>query len=169
MTSILPNTQAMNYTHMFDMVDLNGCLPRVEPCKSTITGFLYNNPKYSKFYSILNKSRMNSLYDSTMSNFTLFIPDNDSIYHINTDYIDLALARHIIKCSTLNFKVSGDMLEDSPASYFITNDPPNRLYITNMNNETVINNRINVIQKDVKVSNGIIHVIDGLILPNVMI
>jgi uncharacterized surface protein with fasciclin (FAS1) repeats len=79
--------------------------------------------------------------------------------------MDVSFARHIIKTSMLNKKIPSELLEDSPFSFFNTNDPFNKLLISNINGETFINNNIKIIQKDIIATNGIIHIIDNLILP----
>jgi hypothetical protein len=79
--------------------------------------------------------------------------------------MDLLTAKSIIKTSTLNNRITGDILSDSPCSYFMSNNPSNRLFITNVNGQTSIYNDINVIKTDIIATNGIIHIIDGLIWP----
>ena len=79
--------------------------------------------------------------------------------------MDGSTARNIIMTSTLNRIITRDILEDNPVSYFLTKSAQNRLFITNINDRTYINNDINIIHKDMICSNGIIHVIDSLIIP----
>jgi uncharacterized surface protein with fasciclin (FAS1) repeats len=62
-----------------------------------------------------------------------------------------------------------EILEDSPSSFFYTyDDYSSRLFITNISGKTYINNSIKVIKKDILANNGIIHIIDGLIVPNII-
>ena len=45
----------------------------------------------------------------------------------------------------------------------MTLNPYTRLFITNANGQTSIDNDINVVKSDIMANNGIIHVTDGLI------
>ena len=79
--------------------------------------------------------------------------------------MDSATARHIIRTSNLNRKITSDILEDSRGMYVITKSPQNRLLITNDNGTTYIDRTIKIIHKDIIATNGVIHVIDTLIKP----
>ena len=68
----------------------------------------------------------------------------------------------------LDRKIPSELLEDSPASYFMTKDPPNRLFVSNISGRTYINNNVNVIHKDMMFANGIIHVVDALLWPEII-
>ena len=82
--------------------------------------------------------------------------------------MDILTARRIVKTSMLYERIPAKILEDSPAAYYYTTDTTNRLFITNLTGVTYINNNIKIIQKDVLSSNGIIHVIDNLIIPHII-
>ena len=79
--------------------------------------------------------------------------------------MDQSTARNIIKSSMLNRRITSDLLEDSPAAYFLTTHPPNRLFVTNISGHTHINNDTNVINKNIQAINGIIHVVDKMLWP----
>ena len=49
----------------------------------------------------------------------------------------------------------------------MTKLPAGRLFVTNMNGKTYINNNIQVIEKDLDALNGTVHVIDNLIWPDI--
>jgi len=171
MASITPTTMSMNFTHMFDIKDLRGDLPKKKICKNSLFGFIVNNINLKKFSYILKLAQLEDFYNDPQANFTLFVPTDNSLKHIpDSFFIDMddSTARHIIKSSTLDRKIISELLEDSPASYFYTKDSANRLFITNMNSKTFINNNINIIQKNIELSNGIIHIIDNLIYPEMM-
>ena len=66
-----------------------------------------------------------SLSDS-QADCTLFVPDDRSIAPLGDGVflnMDKATAISIIKSSMLNRKITSDLLEDSPAAYFITRNP----------------------------------------------
>jgi hypothetical protein len=165
MVSIGPNSQSNNFTHMFDFVDLRGNPVVKIPDKNSLMEFINNTPEFSKFKYIVEKAMMSDILGSMQTNATLFIPFDNEISNYFFDDMDVSLARHIVKTSMLNKKIPSELLKDSPILIFNTNNPYNKLLITNINGETYIDNNIRIIQKDIITSNGIIHVIDNLIWP----
>jgi uncharacterized surface protein with fasciclin (FAS1) repeats len=168
MVSIGPSSQGTNFTHMFDFVDLRGKknIQKVE--SKSLMGVINTNPNFSKFKILVKLAMMESVLESPQSDFTLFIPSDEEIKKLSNDFfeeMDIGLARHIVKTAMINRKIPSELLEDSAASYFITNDPPNKLFVWNEECNTFINKDVKIIQKDIITSNGIIHVIDKLIWP----
>ena len=171
MVSIGPNSQSYNFTHMFSIPDLRGHLPKQKNCPNSLMSTISNHPDFSKFHYMVKLGKLEGILNSPQADFTLFVPSDRAIAGLNEAVfmnMDDGVARHIIKSSMLNRRIPSELLEDSPASYFITKDPPNRLFITNMSGRTYINNDINIIHKDMITSNGIIHVIDKLIWPDII-
>ena len=129
-----------------------------------------NHPDFSRFYYIIKLAVMDNILDNLQADFTLFIPSDTELKYrnIQEDFyvnMDQGTARHIVLSSLLDARIPSEILKDSPATYFITKDPPNRLFITNINEKTRINNLFNVIHYDIVCNNGIIHVVDGMINP----
>jgi len=167
MTSSGPYSEAMNFTQMFDMNDIRGQLPEIKYRKNSITDIINTHPDFSKFKYILILAKLEGIYDDIQANFTVFVPSDRSIRHINDNIflnMDLLTARNIIKSSTLKRKITTSILEDSLSSWIHTQEPTNRLLVTNKNGRTFLNNTINVIHKNMQATNGIIHVIDDLII-----
>jgi uncharacterized surface protein with fasciclin (FAS1) repeats len=168
MVSIGPNSQSCNMTHMYNISDLHGSLPKEGLHPTSLSGIIKEHPDFKKFSYILDLSGLEGEYNASQANYTLFVPSDKSLSDIHNDIftnIDDSTARHIVKTSTLKNRISSELLSESPASYFTTKSASNRLFITNTNNKTYINNSINVIYKDMNANNGLIHVIDGLIWP----
>jgi uncharacterized surface protein with fasciclin (FAS1) repeats len=168
MVSIGPNSQSNNFTHMFDFVDLRGKPVAKIQDKNSLMSIINETPDFSKFKYIVEKAMMSDILGSMQTNLTLFIPSDSKITNLGKyffDDMDVNLARSIIKISILNKQIPSELLEDSPFSFFNTNNPFNKLLISNINGETFINNNIKIIYKDIIATNGIIHVIDNLILP----
>ena len=96
---------------------------------------------------------------------TLFVPSDQHLLAkgIGVTNLDIGSARNIVNASALNRRITRDILEDSPASYFLTRNPSIRLFISNINDRTYINNNVNIIHKDMICTNGIIHVIDSML------
>jgi len=171
MVSIGPNSQSYNFTHMFDIRDLRGCPKKVTGCPNSLFNIINTNPDFTKFRYLVKLAKLETVLDNSQADFTLFIPSDAEIKKLGDSIflnMDIAVARHIVKSSMLDYKITSDLLEDSTASYFITKDPPNRLFITNISGNTYINTDINIIKKDILATNGIIHVIDKLIYPTII-
>ena len=168
MTSVGPYHQKTNLTFMFDKSDLRGPLPQKVESPNSLSNIISMNPDFSKFRYILRLSKLDAIYNDIQANFTLFVPSDDALINIPESVfvnMDLLTARHIVKTSTLNSRITSDILSDSPCSYFMTNNSANRLFVTNVNGQSTIDNHINVIGADIMAVNGIIHVVDGLIKP----
>ena len=172
MTSSGPYSQSYNFTHMFDFTDLRGRLPRKEPCPESIMGIIKNNPDFHIFNFLIKRADLESIYNSLQADFTVFVPsDKFLLSKVSEDVfanMDILTARTIVKTLTLDTRISGEILEDSPASYLYTTLPENRLYITNIGGVTYINGNIKIIKKDIVCNNGVIHVIDGIFIPNII-
>ena len=156
---------------MFDIPDLRGHLPIKVACPNSLTWIINKHPDFSRFSYMLKLAKMDDLYSDPQANFTIFVPSDDALKHVDNNVflnMDDSTARHIIKSSTLKRRIPSAVLLDSPASWLHTRDPPNRLFVTNMNGRIYVNNTINIIHKDMQASNGIIHVIDDLIWPDMV-
>jgi uncharacterized surface protein with fasciclin (FAS1) repeats len=156
---------------MWDIHDLRGCLPEEKQCPTSISGIIEQNSNFSKFKYILELSGLKGIYNASQADFTLLVPSDKSLSNIPEGIflnMDNATARHIVQSSTLRRRIPIELLEDSPAAYFQTKVPHNPLFITNMNGITYINNSIRIIQSNIEGSNGIIHVIDNLIIPYII-
>lgn len=172
MTSSGPYSQSYNFTHMFDMTDYIGPLPRKVPCPNTLLNIIRTNPDFSTFNFMLERACMTDIFNLTQANFTVFIPSDIALSkYISEDVftnMDILTARSILKASILNERISSEILKDCPSAYYMTLDPSNRMYVSNINNETYINSEVKVIEWDITAKNGIIHVIDGLITPIIL-
>ena len=171
MTSNGPYSQSMNFTHMFDFTDLRGPYPKREPCKNSLLGIITNNPDFKKFNFMVRRAGLEEFLNSPQANFTIFVPSDKALDFISEDLftnMDILTARRIVKTSMLYERIPAKILEDSPAAYYYTTDTTNRLFITNLSGITYINNNIKLIEKDILLDNGIIHVIDNLIIPHII-
>ena len=165
MVSIGPNSQPNNMTHMFDFIDSRGPSKKKEVNLNSLMGVINNTEEFSVFKCFVEKSLLCDILASYQANMTIFVPHNSAFNGIELNDIDISFARHIVKGSSLDRKIPSELLEDSAASYFVTKDPPNRLFIRNVEGTTFINDYSKIIHKDIITSNGIIHVVDKLIVP----
>lgn len=167
-----PNSSSYMNSHMYDFQDLRtvNFKPPVY-CKGSIMDIISTNPNFKNFYYIMRMSKLDYIYNDPQANFTLFVASDDYLkdYEKYITTIDKNTAVKIIKTSTLRNKIVSELLQDSPISYFVTLNTTAKLRITSTIDETIYVNDSKVIQKDIETSNGIIHVINGLLLPPMMI
>lgn len=167
MVSYAPNTQYLNFQHMYDFIDYRSNLkPQICSTEGSIYHTLSTNPRFSKFVSIIHKVGLEGLYDDMLANMTIFVPDNKYLNHIPDSFfknLDIGTARKILNASIIPKKLKKDLLTSSPVCYYFTRNPSMRMYMTNINNVTRINNCATVVHFDIEANNGIIHVIDNLI------
>jgi hypothetical protein len=166
MTTTTPDVQGLNFTHMYSFTDLRGKTPTVCVKKGTLYDFINSSSNYSKFKKIIEKAGMIGQLNDEEANFTMLIPTDDKIPDNFINQLDIGLAKQIFKASTLNNKISGKLLKSSPVSYFSTLNTQMRLYVTNINEKTILNNCVEVVKFDTILKNGIIHIISGLIIPS---
>jgi uncharacterized surface protein with fasciclin (FAS1) repeats len=170
MTTPGPYTQSYNFTHMFDIPDLRGPFPVQEPIKGSILGVIVSIPEFSKFRYIIHRALLDDFFNAPQADCTVFVPTNSAIENYITDDVlvnmDVYTARKIVKNAYVEKRLSSEVLKDSPISHlYLTTDPIDRLTIMNVQNETFINGGVKVLLWDLPANNGIIHVIDNLILP----
>jgi hypothetical protein len=167
MAGITPNCASHNMTHMYDFHDLRSTQKKIIYSPRSIMGIINNNPNFSRFNYMLKLAKLDSIYNDIQANFTLFVTDDKSLSHISEAVftnMDVLLARHIIQKSTLKNKITAELLKGSPVSYFSTMNRAEKLYITNVDNQTYINSSIKIIDTDLEANNGIIHIVNNLII-----
>jgi uncharacterized surface protein with fasciclin (FAS1) repeats len=169
MSYLGPYNQALSFPHTYDFTDLRGALPKPKSSPGSIWDILCKTPKFSRFRYLVKLAMLDGIFDSPQANFTLFVPTDDSLKFLTDDFfatVDLFLARKIVKISYVERRLSSEVLRDSPISYiYTTSDPIDRISISNVNGETILNESSKVIAWDMPATNGIIHVLDGLIMP----
>lgn len=171
MSSCGPNTQSLNFTHMFKSNKSNKPNKNLtcNYTKGSIMELLNSHPDFTKFTYIIKLAEMDKILDDTQANFTIFVPsDNELKYNSSDDILstmDRGDARQIVLSSLIDDRIPKELLTDSPASYMITKNPVNRIFITNIDDVTKINNNLTIILFDIIRTNGIIHVVNKLIEP----
>ena len=112
---------------------------------------------------------MSNQLNSDQANFTLFLPTDDSLRHIPEEFftqMDDGLARQIFNSSIMDRRLTKDLIMSSPVSYYYTKNPQMRMYVTNIGGKTRINNCSTVLQYDITCTNGLVHIIDNLLVPS---
>lgn len=163
MTSSGPYTQPQNFTHAFDIPDLRGPLPKGVLCEGTLWWLICRIPEFSGFRWIVERAKLNNIFNDKAANYTVFIPSNDGLDPSMLANLGVLEARSIVRSYTVQYKIDSDVLCDDPIYYLYPIDSNNRLCITNLNGETRIDGKVKVTVFDLKCNNGIAHVVDGLI------
>ena len=170
MVSYTPNTPYLNFSHMYDFIDYRSQKkPEICLTEGSLYYLIYNDKRFTKFRSIIDKAKLQGFFDSSQANLTLLIPTDEMISHIPDSFfqtMDIGFARNILDASSIPKKLKSDLLTSSPVCYYYTKNPLMRMYVTNINNITRINNCTSVVDFDIECNNGIIHIIDNLIVPN---
>jgi len=169
MTSCGPNSQPLNFTYLFKNRQIVRDIPRTSYTKGSIMDILNTHPDFTKFTYIIKLAEMDNILDNIQANFTIFVPSDTELKY---EYIDNRIAtmdtgdaREIVLASLIDERIPKELITDSPAAYFITKNKVNRMFITNINNISKINNDITILQFDIIAMNGIIHVVNKLIDP----
>lgn len=170
MVSINPGVQAYDMRHMYDFVDWRSKQkPKFRAPPNTLMGIIQNNPDFTIFENIVKKSRYEGKLSEKQADFTLFVPSDS---HLRKKYseqylysIEDELARRIITFSIMNRKLDKILLQSSPMSTFPTLDRSNSMLIRTVNHTTQLPNYTGIVHWNCPADNGIIHVIDNLLLP----
>jgi len=172
MTSSGPYTQSYNFTHMYDMVDLRGSLPRAVPCPGSLWALISERNEFLKFKFLVERAQLIGFFNNAQANYTVFIPTDVALARTVPEAVfvnmDILTARAIVRSSTLFERLSSEVLQHDPVYTLITADTNNRLRVSNGPFGTVLNESLRVIQFDILCTNGIAHVIDGLMRPIVL-
>jgi uncharacterized surface protein with fasciclin (FAS1) repeats len=173
MVSIGPYTQAYDMKHMYDFVDLrnknkqNEC--NLTQNDNTLMGVITNNPDFSIFATIIEKALFTKKLSEKQADYTLFVPSDAALKKIYSEKIlnniDSGLSKQILAFSMMNRKIDKNLLQSSPISIFPTIDRSNSIHIQTICDVTYLPNNTKVIHFNQPADNGIIHVIDNLLIP----
>ena len=168
MVSVAPNSQSLNFTHMWNQTDIRGPLPKAEACSNSLLGALEKNPDFSIFRKIVKKAKMEDIFNNKQANFTVFVPSDNSMspeMKENINNMDLLKARQIIKASSLDNKISSECFAGRQSLSLVTRDRSNRIEISSSNGQTFLNKTITLVSSDLILDNGIIHTVSEPIIP----
>lgn len=170
MVSINPGVQAYDMRQFYDFPDLRS--KKQVKCSlpdNTLMGIIYNNPDFSIFAGIVEKAHYGGKLSERQANFTLFVPSDTYLKQKYPkqyfDNMDDGLARQILAFSMMKRKLDQNLLQASPVSLYPTIDRSNLMQIDTISGVSRLNNCTTVIHWNHPADNGIIHVIDDLLIP----
>jgi uncharacterized surface protein with fasciclin (FAS1) repeats len=132
--------QGYDLRHEYSFRDWMGPRPEADAKPNTLYFILKHNKDFSRFLYMVERAEMGGMFDSFESDFTLFVPSN----------------------AYLEGKYSEE--------YFTNMDRYTAIQIVryhkNLNDQLILNECIKVVRPDVPVKGGLIHIIDGILLPS---
>lgn len=164
MTSIIPSSTPQLYSQ-----PKKGFCKHVDVDKKSLAYIIHSTERFSKFSHLLKKSDIDIF--SGHHNYTIFVPSNEAFERFNHEYVDKLTSRLIILSSTLHDKISSELLGYTPISVYNTLNPIQKLTVNVDDSNDIIQvktkptNPVNVIETDLIATNGVIHVVDSIIIP----
>ena len=117
----------------------------------------------------MKKARYQGKLSEKQADYTIFVPSDTELRKKYDqkflDNIDDGLARQILAFSMMNRKIDQRLLQSSPVSIFPTIDRSNSMHISTVSGITLLPNYTKVIHFNHPANNGIVHVIDNLLIP----
>jgi uncharacterized surface protein with fasciclin (FAS1) repeats len=137
---------------------------------NSITGYLHGHPDFRIFSWMIKLADMELKMGNEQFDSTLFaVRDADLLRQFGGEGfftgMDKQKAIHILNAHLLNRKIHKKTLESQRLTKIFTKNQSTELYFLNNYGEITINNMAKMIQEDIKVGNGVIHIIDKIISP----
>lgn len=171
MVSIGPYTQAYDMQQQWDFVDLrSNKKPKTLYTPNSVMDILAKTPDFSIFLQIVIRGNMEKLLNGHYLFSTVLIPSDHYIkqkYPSNfINNLGIGEARNIVLFSTMPRLLNEDFIKFNKSAYYPTKLRSNRMYITNINGITELPGCTHIIHWNYKVGNGLIHVVDNLLIPS---
>ncbi|MGQ3892727.1 fasciclin domain-containing protein [Legionella sp. CNM-4043-24] len=154
----------MNAFRKFFLVAVFSLFSMAANAGNTIVDIAVGNKDFSTLVSLLQKA---DLVTALQGNgpFTVFAPTNEAFAAIPKADLDALLANpEKLKAVLLYHVVSGDVTSDQIKPGMVKTLSGQDVDITVKDGKVYVNNA-EVIKADVKASNGVIHVVDKVLLP----
>ncbi|AMP88446.1 fasciclin domain-containing protein [Legionella pneumophila] len=137
----------------------------VSSAGSTIVDVAGGNKDFSTLVSLLQKADLVSALEG-QGPFTVFAPTNEAFAAVPKTDLDALLANpEKLKAVLLYHVVSGDITSDKIKPGKVKTLSGQEIEITVKDGKVYVNNA-EVVKADVKASNGVIHVINQVLMPN---
>jgi hypothetical protein len=166
MVSLQAFTSFPNLITTYDIQDYRSINNNKIAPKNTLLSLLFDNG-FSYYASLVDTAGLNGFFADEQAMFTLFVVKDDDIPERLKRIIinaDKNTALSIINYSTIQKPINQRSLKSSTCYYIDTRYNKDRLFITNYNGQTLINNS-KVIDCMV-LDNGMVYVVDKLLIPS---
>ena len=168
MTSIGPNSNSLNFTHMYDFVDLRGPLPL--PLESMNQGSLLwhinNIQEISNFLDIINIAKVDKKLDDLSNSYTIFAGKNGTFTF--NESLQRGTASQIIQTNMMNRKIPIELLENSYSAEYPTLHRVSKIYTNIKDGHLTLNGKVKITNQ-IMCENGILYITDGLLTPDIYI
>ena len=138
---------------------------------NTIVDIAAGDAQFSTLVSALQRTGLDAILNSP-GNFTVFAPTNDAFDQLGVDLSTLSndeltdiLLYHVLGASVRSTDLQDGQTYASTASASGPNDEQLTLLIDKDGGAVTINGSVNVSSVDIAADNGIIHVVDDVIMP----
>jgi hypothetical protein len=133
--------------------------------KGGVMKYIYD---YSPVFAFcVQKLQLDDWFNSPNFNATCFVPireySNENLDYIMS-HIDYQTARDIVSISLISGRVKRKLLETK--ELIPTHNKYNSLKISLVDNDVLLNDYIRIVKPDIELTNGIVHLVNGLLPPS---
>lgn len=152
----------------------------------SILGVISKTPDLSKFYQLVKFTKMEETLDLS-NRITIFIPDNVAFgKKTGIDLKDFLNVKNVIMSSMIkgvynreellknitykqySTRTGKTELTTIPRTYY-SYRPYNKIVIDKSKDMLTVNGKVNIVKESITTENGIIHIVDGILIPEVLI
>jgi uncharacterized surface protein with fasciclin (FAS1) repeats len=158
MTYVGPYSQATLFYQPDEIYNETNTTRVSEP--GTILDYICKN--FVGFLNVIKTANLTSLYDSNVKKYTVFVPSVSNTF----PSFDGDMAYRMCRGSMVNGALPTSVLASSKFYLLQTLLPQTSIAVENFENVITINCKHKLLYGSIFCSNGIIHVIDGVLWPN---
>jgi uncharacterized surface protein with fasciclin (FAS1) repeats len=161
-----------NYQDLVQSYDLNDTrrFPEKEKYdKNSVYGIIRDQPNYKIFTHLLRVSTLDKKADNPQFDATIFICNDDLLTKYYGDEffmnMDRNKALNLLNFHTLNRKIGKKTLLNQNGSSLQTKREESQIMIDVLDKQLIINRQAKVVGDEMKATNGLIYIIDNLLIP----
>lgn len=162
MVTYIPISNYLDFSHMYNFIDRSSSDKKICLQKNSIYDIINSEKNFSEFRKIIDQSNLQGIFNDPQLNSTIFIFENENIPQNYFDGIDIGTCRNILNFLSISNIIDKKLLTSSPFFYLSTKN--SKIFVENKNNETILNHYSKIKKFDIKASNGMIHIIDNILL-----
>lgn len=170
MTSIQGYNQSYDYTFMYDQQDWQSVKGKQVPNKGSILSWLTKQGEFRIFLYMIHLAQLDDLFNSPCSGVTLFVPTDESIKskYAESTFVNMSIqtARNMVLYHTLDRQISTTLLKRQKHAHINTKNGSEKILLNVAESTNIISldNMASVVFGDNIASNGLIHIIDNLLV-----
>ena len=161
------------YDHSFTyrVPDLPAKNNKLTFTSNSLIDLISKEPQFSRFFFMIKLGSLASMLDSYTSTYTIFVPTDDAFPFTDDVLInmDKYVAKETVLYHILPMKAPLSVLQSSNGMYLEPkiNSSINCKIMSKLaaNGTIVLNSNSNIVQGNIKATNGLIHVIDRILIP----